>query len=283
MGIDPQGLRFLLSSKQSGVSFESFLMVGRQSFYSLKPKDLRNAFVRQGLSLTTEDAAHLLHARGGHVEPLLELLGAERIESLDNSSYEQASIRADLNNPVAEYLRDAFSCVLDSGTLEHIFNFPQAIKNCMNMVSTGGHFVAVTTANNFMGHGFYQFSPELYYRILSDENGFHVEEMILCGNDKGSPWYHVADPNELGRRVELLNGQQTYLMVRARKLRNAEIFSVPPQQSDYEVLWSSRSARALDPETSHYRKLRGLIPDVLKRPLRRLLGRKTPGAFRRIP
>jgi hypothetical protein len=282
MGIDPQALRFLLLSKGSGVSFESFLMIGRQGFHSLKPKDLQNALAQQGLSLTPEDAAHLLHARSGYVEPLLELLGAKRIESLDYSSYEQASISADLNNPVEEYLSDAFSCVLDSGTLEHVFNFPQAIKNCMNMVSIGGHFVAVTTANNFMGHGFYQFSPELYYRILSEENGFLVEEMILCGSDRGSPWYRVADPNELGRRVEPVNGPRTYLMVRARKLRHADVFSVSPQQSDYEVMWSSRSTRALDPETSWHLMLRGLIPEVLKRPLRRLLGHKTPGAFQRI-
>jgi hypothetical protein len=51
----------------------------------------------------------------------------------------------------------------------------------MNVVSIGRHFVAVTTANNFMGNGFYQFGPELYYRILSEENGFLVEEMILVG------------------------------------------------------------------------------------------------------
>jgi hypothetical protein len=31
---------------------------------------------------------------------------------------------------------------------------------------------AVTPANNQMGHGFYQFSPELFFRVFSQENGY---------------------------------------------------------------------------------------------------------------
>jgi hypothetical protein len=30
-----------------------------------------------------------------------------------------------------------------------------------------------------MGHGFYQFGPELYYRAFSEENGFQVERLEL--------------------------------------------------------------------------------------------------------
>jgi hypothetical protein len=281
MGIDAQALRFLLLSKQKGVSFESSLTIGRQGFYSLKPRDLHDALVQQGLSLTLEDSARLLQVRGGYVESLLAVLGAKRIESLDCSAYEQATIIFDLNNPIPEHLHNAFSCVLDSGTVEHVFNFPQAIKNCMDMVSIGGDFVAVTTANNFLGHGFYQFSPELYFRVFSEENGFVVEEMIVCGSDPGSPWYRVADPKEFGCRVELVNSQPTYLMVRARKLRRANIFSIFPQQSDYAALWSARSGTTVDPATFRSLTLRKFIPNFLKTPLRRILGRKTPGAFRR--
>ena len=50
----------------------------------------------------------------------------------------------------------------------------------MEMVKRGGHFIGVTTLNNFCGHGFYQFSPELYYRVFAPGNGFEVVKMYVC-------------------------------------------------------------------------------------------------------
>ena len=83
--------------------------------------------------------------------------------------------------------------MLDSGSLEHVFNFPIAIANCMALTEVGGHFVAITPANNWCGHGFYQFSPELFYRVLCAENGFRVERMIVAECPDGT-WLEVADP-----------------------------------------------------------------------------------------
>jgi hypothetical protein len=280
MGVDHHSLQFLVAAHRSGTSFDRFLMIGRQRFQLVKPKDLQIAIGAREPSFTIEDATGLLEARNGFVEPLLELMGARTTESLDYSSYEQASLVHDLNVPVPDSLKHVYSCVFDSGTIEHVFNFPQAIKNCMDMTSTGGHLILVTTANNFMGHGFYQFSPELYYRVLCQENGFLIEEMILCEIDRGAPWYRVADPKELGCRVEWVNCRPTYIMVRARKICPADVFSILPQQSDYSAAWSQavviRNRRADMPS------LRTLVPEVVKRPLRRFIGRKTPKAFRRI-
>jgi len=44
----------------------------------------------------------------------------------------------------------AYTTVIDGGSLEHVFNFPQAIANCMNMVAVGGHFIGLSPANNFL-------------------------------------------------------------------------------------------------------------------------------------
>ena len=60
-----------------------------------------------------------------------------------------------MNEAIPDSLKGKFSCVLDGGTLEHVFNFPQAIKNAMEIVAIGGHFLGVVPANNFSGHGFY--------------------------------------------------------------------------------------------------------------------------------
>ena len=133
--------------------------------------------------------------------------------------------------------------MIDGGTLEHVFNFPMAIKNCMQMLDVGGHFFSHTMANNFMGHGFYQFSPELFYRVFSPENGFCVRRIVVFEQRVGRPrWYEAADPNDIGERVELINDRPTYLIVHAERIADVPIFAAPPQQADYSAHWSRNAA-----------------------------------------
>ena len=170
----------------------------------------------------------------------LKTLGATEVVSVDCSDYEGASIVHDMNLPVPVHFRESFDLVYDGGTLEHIYNFPQAVRNCMDMLRVSGFLVASNPANNFLGHGFYQFSPELFYRLFSPENGFRVERMLAFDCARGGPWYEVRDPKELGRRVELLaTGCRVHLWVEARKMKQvpASQFSIP-QQSDYSSRWA---------------------------------------------
>ena len=107
-----------------------------------------------------------------YADSLFKKLGSNDLDILDYSNYENANVVQDLNKPINDKYKEKYSFVYDGGTLEHVFNFPNAIKNCMDLVKAGGYFCQATVANNLCGHGFYQFSPELYYRIFSEENGF---------------------------------------------------------------------------------------------------------------
>jgi hypothetical protein len=68
--------------------------------------------------------------------------------------------------------------VFDGGALEHVFNFPVAISSCMRALVVGGTFISSTPVNNNMGRGLYQFSPELFYRVFSQEFGVRTESML---------------------------------------------------------------------------------------------------------
>jgi hypothetical protein len=174
----------------------------------------------------------------GYSENFLRRLGAREVVSIDASDYEEASIVHDMNQPIRGDLKRKFFVVIDGGTLEHVFNFPVAIRNSMKMLEVGGHFITHTMANNFMGHGFYQFSPELFYRIFSPENGFRMHRAVMFESRIGKPrWYEAADPRQAGERVELINGRQTYLLVHAERVADVPIFTSPPQQTDYSTLW----------------------------------------------
>jgi hypothetical protein len=219
--------------------------VGRQNLF-VHVDDLRKVFREFDMPMTESEAREVHLAADGYVEPLLSRLGAEIVESTDASTYEGASILHDMNLPVAQLLHERFSAVIDSGTLEHVFNFPQAIRNCMEMISPGGHYLGITPANNFLGHGFYQFSPELYFRVFSQDNGFDAIRVFIYEDVAPFRWFEVRDPEAARSRVELRNYRETYLMVLARRARIVTLFERFPQQSDYVAAWDSPGSRGMD-------------------------------------
>lgn len=242
MGLDANGTKFLLYAAREGVRFERTAMIGRQGLH-LSPRALRGNLTRFGHACSPSEAAAML-ADGGYAEPFLRILGATDVRSFDASDYEGATDILDLNQPVDATLTERFTVVLDGGTLEHVFNLPAAILNCMRMVALGGHFVSITPANNFLGHGFFQFSPELFFRVLSPQCGFSECRVLLFEDVSNARWYEVADPDRAGERLALVNTNPTYLAVMARKTAPTPN-AISVQQSDYVAAWRSQRTKGL--------------------------------------
>jgi SAM-dependent methyltransferase len=240
MGLDYNGTRFLLYARKQGVSFHRTAMVGRQ-FLNINAFNLKKNLEAFDYKITENEVERILTEAEGYAEPFLKLLNAETIESFDASDYENATHVHDFNQPIPENFKNRFSVVLDGGTLEHIFNFPTAIKNCLEMVEEGGHFLSITPTNNFLGHGFYQYSPELFFRILNERNGYAMREMLIFEDFQGSQWYSVVDPEIVRERVILSNKKPTYLLVIAQKTATVPIFQQTPQQSDYFAAWQEQA------------------------------------------
>jgi len=256
MGFDVNTVELLLAARTQGVDFAHVATLGRQEFYRMDARALQGAFRRWwGVNMSDERARQLLAADGGFVEAFLRELGAEQVTAIDASPFEGATLLHDLNREIPAGMENRFSAIIDGGTLEHIFNFPVAIKNCMRMLRVGGHFIGVTPTNNFMGHGLYQFSPELFYIVFSPENGFCVERMILFESEHEADWYEVADPHQRDTRVQLVNYRPTFLYVQARKQSAAPVLEVSPQQCDYVASWSRAPQPSGVGQLSHERRL----------------------------
>lgn len=245
MGIDNEAARFLCQSRLAGASFERTLTLGRQ-FLLARPDTLRQLAREQGLKLS----ARLW--RGPFAEAFFqELLGARLICSVDATPYESASIIHDMNMPLPRQHHCAYDAVVDGGSLEHVFNLPVALANCMRATAVGGRLFSFTVANNFLGHGFYQFSPELFFRALAPAHGFQIERVLLIeyshpGIERAgvSRRYEVRDPAAVHSRVTLVNGRPLLILTQARKLAHlADPFAVAPQQSDYVAAWRSTGRR----------------------------------------
>jgi len=264
LGVDSSGITLLSGAKRLGVDFTRTLTLGRQEFFPRR-SELKDVFKHMGVQENAED---FLRANG-YADGFFRLLGAQELMSLDYSTYEGATIIHDLNEPLPAKWRETATVVFDGGTLEHVFNIPQALRTCMELVTIGGHFIQVTMANNFLGHGFWQLSPELVFRTFARENGFETSVVLLHEVISGGRWYQVVDPAEAKSRVQLCNCQPTCMLTIAKRVARVEMFSRPPLQSDYQAAWSGTSdfAPVYAPAPSYRR----MVPEFLVRALKPLV------------
>ncbi|MBX3622294.1 MAG: hypothetical protein KF891_20200 [Rhizobacter sp.] len=260
MGIDIHNLNLLAHAQDLGVRYERTLAIGRQALF-IEPFELEAHRGLRGLPPLQEPE----RAPGAprYFEPLVQQwLGAHAAESVDASAYENATHLHDMNLPWPEPSpqRGAFDAVLDFGCLEHVFNFPVAWRNCVDLCKVGGHVFHSLPANNLSGHGFYQFSPELFFNLYRRDHGFELRGLWFAIKGDRRHWWKVANPMEVKRRVNLCNSHEVYMLVLARKLH--DIGRLPaPQQSDYaqdEWLKSPSAAGATAAPTPRQRLVRQL-------------------------
>lgn len=266
MGLDANACRLLLLAKREGADFSRTLCLGRLNLV-LSRGMLRRSLREFGLFGGEAQLDRMLGDPAGFAEPFLRELGAVVVDSVDAADHEGATHVHDLNTGLPEAMRGRYDLVLDGGTLEHVFNVPAALKGAMEAVREGGRLVMVTQGNNAMGHGFYQFSPELLHRALAPENGFRMERMFVAEGSFGRvPWHEVADPRAIGGRVELVNDVPAFLLVIARRISPRPAFAAWPQQSDYAEAWRERRADTnFRPVLSARFEVREHLPAFVKR------------------
>src|SRR5262249_9820549 len=125
--------------------------------------------------------------------------------------------------------------------------------------------------NNWCGHGFYQFSPELFYRALTPENGMTLVDLFVA-DASGRRTYRVVDPASAGERVQLWSGEPIYMLVPAQREAVRPIFQIAPQQADYVHEWRDRAVRKPAGRTARWKQL-PIVRDLLARRARRYLMR----------
>jgi len=250
MGLCYQEARMLIAACTGGASFRHTLTIGRQELYlhSAEVAALRKASRQPERQEAAEFWSR--YRQGDYLDGFCRAaLAAESVTALDYSSYEGAEVVHDLNTPVPADWRQRYDAVIDGGSLEHIFHFPTAITNVMEMTKVGGSVFISVPANNHCGHGFYQFSPELMFRVFSPPNGFQTERVALVEAPYPSPEltvnravYDVVDPAAVACRVGLLSQGPVMMLVWARRTEAVRPFQKPPLQSDYQAQWQAASA-----------------------------------------
>lgn len=226
------------------------LMLGRQAFRS-RQIFRRWSYQRQLARFRKDLSLRQLEQPDGYGEALFRGLGFGEIQTLDASDYEfdrdHGGLVCDLNYPVPESLHNRFDFIFDGGTLEHVFNVPQALANVFVMLKTEGRMFGVNPLNDWPGHGMYQFTAELIYSFWKRMAGCEVVSCTAVGWPSGRYRKSVADPALGSRRTSYRSWRSPFGRVAAgrlilqyeiRKPAGARLAGIA-QQSDYVSTWAS--------------------------------------------
>jgi len=180
----------------------------------------------------------------GHKE-FFELFGfsAGLITTLDTNSYEGAEIILDLNLPLAKPLANRFNYIFDGGTLEHIFDLPQALVNLTRFCEVGGiimHCVPV----DWQRHGFVNFTPE-YFRSFYLNHGYAEVKScyLVAAEDEKEADRSYRQVPEAEYEYVFRPRYRTELLAAYKKVEESVPYK-PPQQGRYVRIWNGASAEA---------------------------------------
>ena len=187
-------------------------------------------------------------------ETLWRRLGFGEIESMDLSDYEGAGILHNLNDPIPAALEGEFDFIFDGGTMEHVFNVPVALMNVFRMLKPGGRFVSANGMNGWVGHGFYQFNPDLAWTFWRRACNCTVHRCLGVARDEDVEDMDFLDVGDYGTRLRLrgkLPHTRIYLYYEVEKTADSE-YDGTVLQSDYVARWPGTADRD-DADDSHDR------------------------------
>ncbi|OAI51419.1 hypothetical protein AYO47_07150 [Planctomyces sp. SCGC AG-212-M04] len=171
---------------------------------------------------------------------LFRSLGFDDVLRLDVSDYEQCDELLDLNaQETPAHLQGKFDVVLDSGTLEHVFDLPAALRHASRMVKPGGRIIHLTPSSNCVEHGFYSVSPTLFHDFYG-ANGFELADIFLCRGplDLQRGVWEVYDYLHSPQRLLPLGLLDSSIWLTwSVAIAPARFENVIPQQGFYESTW----------------------------------------------
>lgn len=271
MGLNRNEIQVLVDLNREMGGLKSVLTLGRQ-WLLCDREELSDLLTRNGYA--ADKIAALLKEDLTYIDPVLLFIGAQSVATMDFSDYENASVIHDLNNRLPEKYRKTYDCVIDGGTIEHVFNVPEALRSCMDLCRVGGYVFLTNPANNQCGHGFYQFSPELMFRVFSEANGFAAPKVLMAETFPRNGCHSglmkiVNDPADIHQRIILDAGMPVQMITVAKRLQDIPIFARTPQQSDYEAAWQGSGPESSSGPTARS-GLKGSILELLDKRWMRL-------------
>ena len=250
MGISRSAVRVLLHEAKRAEMNGRILTLGRQDIFITRP-ELLELMQEFGLK-PVRHAAQVLsrkesEAKAGLIsdQHLFLALGFSECKALDASGYEDADILFDLNKPeTPANLVNQWDAVLDGGTIEHVFHTPNVLANIFRFLKVGGRIIHMAPSSNHIDHGFYMFSPTLFWDYYK-ANGYDVNvcQIFRYTTDLYAGFWDVSDyiPGAL-TRVSLggLDDALYGVILVATKTEHSTCDVIPQQGLYKDGRWQSK-------------------------------------------
>ena len=285
MGLPMLALRFLAREHKRKPFTGPVLTLGRQGIYATY-EQVRAMLAAEGIEpkALPEDRPLYTNIPNWQDGPNAQFtsdkvffltLGGLEVFVLDISDYEGAEYVADLNLCVPPELEGRFGLIIDSGTLEHVFNVKEGLCNVNRMLNPDGRVVHLSPVSNQAEHGYYQFSPSLlydYYGVngFTEIQCFLIEHSTWGSSNKRDFWeWDVKRTHS-----SLISGKLLSVYFCAVKTSDSTVDRVPQQgqfAGDQDV--SRTGAPSNKAPNNMLSRIKANMPPKLKLLLRRLLRR----------
>lgn len=192
-----------------------------------------------------------------YCEKLWTFLRTKNIYSLDASNYETPTFIHNMNDEIGNDLTNKFDVVFDGWSSEHIFNIPTVFNNYKKMLKKWWYYIWVLPANNWCNHWFYQFSPDFFYRMFSEEVWYKTKVFVKICNT----WYKIKDLKDLNFPVHFnlfLWNKPALLYIISEKIE--ENIEIIPLQTVYNMhIWEKKNSQEINKKQSSLFKIFNII------------------------
>lgn len=268
MGISRGAIKLLGAAVRNDVRAGSVITFGVQSVQATEV-NARALLASVGIDTARVPADKAQLPARIHQDRLFKLLGFSTVEGIDFYPDEKPTHVIDLNVPVPSSMWSQYDLVYDGGTAEHCFAAAEVFCNALRLVRRGGRIIHHLPMNNWVDHGFYQFSPTLFFDFYG-ANGCNDLSLLIHFSQKGRekciryrPGRDVDLPYSLGRDA---NVSAFFSAVKAWPQKDI----VFPIQRRYRRTFGGESD-SHDHRSSHWTRLgRSLLKRTLKWRARRL-------------
>lgn len=188
------------------------------------------------ITIGVQDVTSSAKKRARNSEPLLAL-GATTIRSIDISPYEGCDFLADLSLPNSVSTNHPrFSTICDFGSMEHVVNPIEFLRNLGSLIRPGGTILHSNPANGSVGHGYFQFSPEFFFSAYKGIFSTQSISCFLVDRKKPDTFWKVEEIKP-GTRLNVRNHKgNIYVCTIAEEVYLLEKSSMMYQQ-DYLQRW----------------------------------------------
>ncbi len=144
-----------------------------------------------------------------------QLFGDIHYDTMDVSSYENASIVHDLNEPIPPELEGKFDFIVDGGTFDHLFDLKMAFANIVKLLKPGGRIFQWNASSNYSNAGYLSFSADFFYDYYALNKFANCQTFFAQSYYMGAQNWYISQfmPSNSGQRPIELKQSYFYTMV----------------------------------------------------------------------